>query len=152
MINIRNAQPTDAPLIAEFNALMAEETEHQKLDRVLLRNGVEGLFAEPSRGVYYVAEVDGVVAGQLMITYEWSDWRNGTFWWIQSVYVKPGYRTHGVFTALYRHIEQLAKSRRDVCGLRLYVEEHNDRAKQTYAKLGMHATHYQMYEVDFVLR
>jgi GNAT superfamily N-acetyltransferase len=87
-----------------------------------------------------------------MITYEWSDWRNGNFWWIQSVYVKPKFRAHGVFTSLYKFIEQLARQRKDVCGLRLYVDEANERAKKTYEKMGMHATQYQLYEVDFVMR
>jgi ribosomal protein S18 acetylase RimI-like enzyme len=149
---IRQATIADAPLIAEFNALMAEETEGKHLETALLLDGVHGLLSDSSRGVYYLTEIDGAVVGQLMVTYEWSDWRNGNFWWIQSVYVKPEFRARGVFTSLYKFIEQLARQRNDVCGIRLYVDETNTRAKKTYEKLGMHPTHYQLYEVDFVLK
>ncbi len=130
---------------------MALETEHTSLDRSRLRAGVEALLADPAKGFYLVAESDGEVVGQLMITYEWSDWRNGTFWWIQSVYVAPAHRGRGVFKALYRRVEELASQNGGVCGLRLYVERQNDRAKAVYEGLGMAATHYQMMEVDYTL-
>lgn len=150
-LTIRPATRSDAQTLARFNALMAEETEHRELDPVRLLAGVEALFQDPSRGLYYVAEADGKVVGQLMLTYEWSDWRNGTFWWIQSVYVDRTFRGTGVFRALYNHVLTLAKTRPDVCGLRLYVEHDNTAAKETYERLGMKKTPYEMYEIDFVM-
>lgn len=150
-IVIRQATPGDAPLIAQYNAFMALETENRVLEQEILRNGVEAVLKNPALGVYYVAEADGKAAGQLMITYEWSDWRNGMFWWIQSVYVREDYRKKGVFKALFHHVESEARSRAGVCGLRLYVEHENERAKKIYEKLGMNRTGYQLYERDFVL-
>ena len=147
-INIRYASPSDAVIIAEFNARMAKETENLELDRELLRRGTEALLADLPKGMYYLAETGGTVIGQLMITYEWSDWRNATFWWIQSVFVLPEYRMHGVFRKLYHHIESLARTRGDVCGLRLYVDISNKLAQQTYKALGMDHSHYQMMEMD----
>jgi ribosomal protein S18 acetylase RimI-like enzyme len=87
----------------------------------------------------------------MMITYEWSDWRNGLFWWIQSVYVEPRFRSQGVFKALYRHVEHLARTTPGVCGLRLYVENSNSQAQEIYQRLGLQRTAYQMFEVDFIL-
>ena len=130
---------------------MALETEHLSLDLDRLRDGVHALFEQPGRGVYYVAELDGQRAGQMMITYEWSDWRNGLFWWIQSVYVEPRFRSQGVFKALYRHVEHLARTTPGVCGLRLYVENSNSQAQEIYQRLGLQRTAYQMFEVDFIL-
>jgi GNAT superfamily N-acetyltransferase len=150
-LTIRRATPADAAIVAEFNSLIAIETESRTLDASLLRKGVEALLADPSKGIYFLAESDGRVVGQTMITYEWSDWRNGTFWWIQSVYVAKEARGAGVFKALFEHIHALAATRPDVCGLRLYVDEHNARARQTYERLGMKHSHYRMYEMDFVL-
>ena len=151
-IRIRQAATTDASTIAEFNASMALETENLELDPVRLRKGTEALLADSSKGLYYLAEVDGVVVGQLMITYEWSDWRNATFWWIQSVFIRPDYRHLGVFRTLYTHVESIAQERRDVCGLRLYVEHTNTRAQRTYESLGMKQSHYLMMDVDFQLQ
>jgi len=148
---VRSATLSDAARITEFNALMAKETENLDLDLVRLRSGVESVLREPSKGTYYVAEMNGAIVGQTLITYEWSDWRNGTFWWIQSVYVQKESRGMGVFKALYEHIHTLAKDANDVCGLRLYVEEHNSRAQQTYERMGMKKTYYDLYETDFVL-
>jgi len=148
---IRRATPHDAAVIADYNSFIAQETEHRTLDHKRLLRGVRSLLKDPSKGVYYVAEIGGEVVGQLMITYEWSDWRNGHFWWIQSVYVKQEFRQHGIFRALYDHLEQLARKRKDVCGLRLYVERENHRAQATYEKLGMTRTAYEMFEKDFVL-
>jgi GNAT superfamily N-acetyltransferase len=147
-ITIRHAAASDAVIIAEFNARMAKETENLNLDRELLRRGTEALLADLSKGAYYLAETGETVIGQLMITYEWSDWRNATYWWIQSVYVLPEYRMHGVFRKLYQHIESLARTCGDVCGLRLYVDASNKRAQQTYKALGMNHSHYQMMEMD----
>jgi ribosomal protein S18 acetylase RimI-like enzyme len=150
-ISIRQATIADAPVVVRFNSLIATETESKTLDQTLLQKGVETILSDPSKGLYFLAEVDGTVIGQTMITYEWSDWRNGTFWWIQSVYVAQEGRGKGVFKSLYEHIHSLATSRTDICGLRLYVEENNTRARQTYERLGMEQSHYRMYELDFVL-
>jgi GNAT superfamily N-acetyltransferase len=150
-INLRQATIADASVITRFNALMAEETEQITLNQDRLRLGVESLLKDPSKGIYFLAEIDNVVVGQIMITYEWSDWRNGTFWWIQSVFVEKSARGSGVFRSLFEHVHALAKTRPDVCGLRLYVEKRNDRAKRTYDRLSMKPSHYEMYEMDFVL-
>ena len=147
-LTLRLAEPHDVERIAEFNALMAEETEGKVLNRETLLKGVAAVVADPHKGLYYVAEFEGRMVGQLMITYEWSDWRNGTFWWIQSVYVDVGARGSGVFRALFDHVRSLATSRKDVCGFRLYVERSNERAKRTYDRHGMHASHYEMFEMD----
>ena len=104
-MHIRNADSDDASLIASFNSAMAEETEGRGLDASLINPGVAALLADSGKGRYWVAESDGRVVGQIMVTYEWSDWRNGTIWWIQSVYIHPDYRRQGVFSGLYRHVE-----------------------------------------------
>ncbi len=107
------------------------------------------MLKDPAKGVYYVAEVNGVVAGQVMITYEWSDWRNGNIWWLQSVYVKPDCRRLGIFRALFKKLEDLARQREDVCGLRLYMHADNARARQSYERLGMKHTKYEVFELSF---
>ena len=150
-IYVRPATVDDLNFLVHGNAAMALETEALKLDQDRLRQGVQALFEDPARGVYYIAEVAGQLAGQMLITYEWSDWRNGNFWWIQSVFVEPQFRGQGVFRALYQHVDALARTGQNVCGLRLYVENENSRAQATYDKCGMKRTHYQMFEVDFVL-
>lgn len=150
-ITIRLATPTDASIIAEFNTALAKETENIELNRERLQRGVESLLAHPTKGFYFVAENNDNILGQLMITYEWSDWRNATFWWLQSVYVHPNYRNQGVFRALYQHIESLARTCTDVCGLRLYVAKENLHAQKTYEALGMKQSHYQIMDVDFIL-
>jgi ribosomal protein S18 acetylase RimI-like enzyme len=148
---VRPATREDAEFLVRGNASMALETEHLSLDLDRLRDGVHALLDEPARGLYYIAEVDAHRAGQMMITYEWSDWRNGTFWWIQSVWVEPTCRGQGVFRALYHHVESLARSTPGICGLRLYVENNNARAQATYERVGMRRTIYRMFEVDFIL-
>ena len=150
-LTIRRATPADAEFLVRGNASMALETEHLSLDLDRLRDGVHGLFDVPSRGVYYVAESGGRRVGQMMITYEWSDWRNGDFWWIQSVWVEPQFRGQGVFKALYAYVENLAREGGGV-GLRLYVEKDNERAMGTYVRCGMKRTAYEMFEVDFVIQ
>jgi GNAT superfamily N-acetyltransferase len=150
-ITVRVATPADAEFLVRGNAAMALETEHLSLDLDRLRDGVHALFEQSGRGVYYVAELDGQRAGQMMITYEWSDWRNGLFWWIQSVYVEPRFRSQGVFKAIYRHVQHLARTTPGVCGLRLYVENSNSQAQEIYQRLGLQRTAYQMFEVDFIL-
>ena len=151
-ITIRNANIADAKVIADFNYSIAAETEHLELDRKRLLRGVKALLKDDSKGFYILAEVKGRVAGQLMITYEWSDWRCATFWWIQSVYVPTEFRGAGVFKQLYRYIEERARKNKSVCGLRLYVEQSNTRAQQTYEHLGMNKADYTMYEIDYVLQ
>jgi len=134
---------------------MAWETEQRKLDPERVLAGVSSLLENPARGTYYVAEASEagqtVIAGQLLITHEWSDWRNGDFWWIQSVYVAEPYRSRGVFRALYQHVHELAREQKNVCGIRLYMDAHNDQARRAYERLGMKCTDYQVFEIDFVL-
>ena len=128
---------------------MAQETEGLALDADVVRPGVAAVLADDALGFYLVAEVDGQAAGQLMVTYEWSDWRNGLFWWIQSVYVRLEFRRRGVYSALHRQVTQAAQEAGGVCGIRLYVEQDNTIAQQVYKSLEMHRTRYQMYEVEF---
>ncbi|MEO7052974.1 MAG: GNAT family N-acetyltransferase [Rhodanobacter sp.] len=142
---IRAATTTDIADLANWNQAMAWETEHRRLDPELVRRGVAGVLEQPRRGFYLVAEHDGLAVGSLLLTYEWSDWRCGDFWWIQSVYVAPAARRGGVFRALYAAVQQRATAAGAV-GLRLYVETENQRAQQTYAGLGMQPCHYLMYE------
>jgi ribosomal protein S18 acetylase RimI-like enzyme len=143
---VRRAVSTDAPVITEFNRLMAHETEGKTLDPAVLAAGVAAGLSDPAKGIYFVAEEGADVLGQMMITFEWSDWRNGWFWWIQSVYVRPDARRRGVFRALYDHVLQAARREPDVIGLRLYVEHENQAAQQTYLRLGMQWTSYRMLE------
>lgn len=149
---VRAATASDIAFLVDGNARMALETEALTLDPDRLRAGVEAVFAEPYRGFYLVAERDGQPAGQMMVTYEWSDWRNGVFWWIQSVYTLPEHRGRGVFRELYAEVEDRARQAGNVCGLRLYVEAHNEAAQATYRRCGMSETVYRMYEVDQVLK
>ena len=146
MSEIRSATPADAETIASFNEAMAVETEGKTLDPATVRAGVRGLFARPEFGFYVVAEDGGRIVGQLMITYEWSDWRDGVFWWIQSVYVRPEVRGKGVYRALHEHVRAMAKAAGGVCGFRLYVEKENAAAQETYRRLGMHETPYVLFE------
>lgn len=148
-LTIRAAIPADADTIAANNVAMALEAEHKRLDPVTATAGAHAVFADTGRGRYYLAELDDRVVGQLMITYEWSDWRNGVFWWIQSVYVGPAARRQGIFRALYAHVEALAKADGGVCGLRLYVDRDNRRAQETYRRCGMHDGGYLVMEVDY---
>jgi len=150
-ITVRQAVPDDASVITEFNLLMAKETEDKILDAQVAHQGVENLLSDSTKGLYYVAEYRGTIVGQLMITYEWSDWRNGTFWWIQSVFVREEFRRHGIYRTLHEHVLRIARENPDVCGIRLYVDGANTRAKQTYERLGMTKSDYQFYEIDFVL-
>lgn len=146
MFTLRDAHPKDHGVLVEFNRRMAKETEDKELDAVVLGKGVARLFADPACGRYFVAvasggDNDGEVIGQIMITTEWSDWRNGHFYWIQSVYVDPRFRRQGVYRALHQHVVAHARDRGDVVGVRLYVEPHNTRAQQTYENLGMTKTY-----------
>lgn len=145
---IREATPDDAAVIARFNCALALETENKRLDDAVLAAGVREALADPERLRYWVAEATepGQVIGQAAVTREWSDWRNGWLWWFQSVYVAPEARAQGVFRALYTHIRQAALLSGEVIGLRLYVEEHNARARRTYESLGMTHGGYHVYE------
>jgi ribosomal protein S18 acetylase RimI-like enzyme len=145
-LSIRRAGSADAPLIVEFNCLLAEESEGKTLDLAVLGSGVAAGLADPRKGVYFLAEEDGAPMGQIMFTTEWSDWRNGWFWWIQSVYVRPEARRRGVFRALFDHVYQAAQADPDVIGLRLYVERENHAALETYRRLGMEASGYVVFE------
>jgi GNAT superfamily N-acetyltransferase len=147
--SVREARRGDAAVIADYNAAMAVETEGKALDPATVGPGVEALFDNPSGGRYWVADDGEQIIGQLMVTYEWSDWRNGMIWWIQSVYVRPEWRRNGVFSALYRHVESLAAAAPGVIGLRLYVEDNNVRAQQTYQALGMVKPGYLVMETLF---
>ena len=153
-MHIRPATPADCAIIAEFNIRLAWETERLALNPATVNAGVAALLADPAKGLYWVAErpaAEGTpaeIVGQIMITYEWSDWRNGVIWWIQSVYVRESARGRGVFTALYRHLEALARARPEVCTLRLYMERDNTTARRTYTRLGMVETHYQVFEQE----
>ncbi len=125
---------------------MAWETEHKALDEATILRGVQRLIAQPQYGFYLLGEIDNTIAGTLMVTTEWSDWRNGLFWWIQSVYVAPQFRRQGVYRALYEQVKSLADQQPDVCGYRLYVEKDNLTAQTTYENLGMTKTDYLLYE------
>ena len=156
-IAIRLAEPADLPRLVDFNAAMARETEGRELERSRLEAGTRAVFDQSERGFYVIAEQTAVPVGCLLVTREWSDWRNGWFWWIQSVYVVPDARRHGVYRAMHRWVEDRARRAGDprdgrpVVGLRLYVETHNERAMATYAALGMLPSHYRIFETDFVL-
>ena len=145
-IQCRAAIPSDAPTITEFQLAMAWETEQLRLDPLKCTLGVLAVFEQPQRGRYYVATDGDRILGALLITSEWSDWRNGDIWWIQSVYVIPEARGRGVFKQLFAHVKALAESRADIFGLRLYVDRRNTRAKQIYQQLGMSADHYEVCE------
>jgi ribosomal protein S18 acetylase RimI-like enzyme len=144
-IVIRMAEESDLHALVKFNQCMAQETEQKKLDQNVLTKGVAALIADKNRGFYLVAQLDNQLLGSLMVTTEWSDWRNGTFWWIQSVYIMPDFRRQGIYANLYQQVKSLARSQ-DVCGFRLYVEKDNMVAQKTYESLGMSASHYLMYE------
>lgn len=145
-MNIRNATTQDIDSLVEFNLAMALETEGKHLDPDVLRKGVEAVFADDNKGFYLVAEDDGKIVGGLMVTYEWSDWRSGWFWWIQSVYIDPASRGQRIYSLLYDFVKQKAGASGNVCGFRLYVENENRHAQAVYKKVGMDAPHYVMFE------
>lgn len=145
-MQIRIAESGDHQAIVSFNQAMAEETEGKRLDHDTLSSGVAAVLNDNSKGFYLVAEEQGEIVGSLMVTYEWSDWRNGTFYWIQSVYIVPAHRRKGIYSSLYRKVQEMAEANEDVCGYRLYVEKENTAAQKTYQALGMNESHYHMYE------
>jgi len=143
---IRQANETDSASIVEFQVAMAWETEQLQLHEPTVIKGVSAVFADSAKGTYYVAELHGKVVGSLLTTYEWSDWRNGTVLWIQSVYVRPENRKQSIFSKLYKHIQELVASNSDLRGIRLYADKTNTSAHGVYEHLGMTSEHYQMYE------
>jgi GNAT superfamily N-acetyltransferase len=144
--NLRRATAADVDSLVRFNRAMAKETERKELPHAVVSAGVRSVIDDPGKGFYVVAEAGDTPVGSLLVTYEWSDWRNAYYWWIQSVYVLPEYRGRGVYRLLHRHVESLARSASDVCGLRLYVDGENSAAKTAYAKLGMVKSRYDLFE------
>ena len=144
-LTVRRAVPSDAAVIVEFNQRLAEESEGKRLDPARITAGVAAALADPGRkGPYFLAESGGAAVGQMLVTYEWSDWRNGWFWWVQSVYVRADARGRGAFRTLYEHVRQRARAAGDVIGLRLYVEKDNRAAQATYRRLGMEMLHFDL--------
>ena len=146
MIEIRQAVSTDVETIAQFNIALCRETEGRELDPVTVTHGVRRFVTESKRGRYFVAVIDGQVVGQAAHTFEWSDWRNGEIWWIQSVYVHPDFRSKGVFRTLFMHIKELGETDADCCGIRLYMERENETARESYRRLGFSETGYVVFE------
>jgi ribosomal protein S18 acetylase RimI-like enzyme len=157
-IIVRRATLDDLEVLTAFNAAMARETEGRSLDTQRLRDGTAAVLKRPERGFYLVAEAPGAasrlpgVVGQLLVTFEWSDWRNATFWWIQSVYVAPTWRRRGVYRTMHEAVVAQARAREDVCGIRLYVEGDNEVAQTVYRKVGLQRSSYVVFEEDFVLK
>ncbi|MCH8854591.1 MAG: GNAT family N-acetyltransferase [Planctomycetes bacterium] len=151
-MHIRQATADDLDTVVRFNHALALESEGKPLDRGVLTEGVRKALSDPQRCVYFLAEIEGTVVAQIMFTTEWSDWRSGFFWWIQSVYVDPAYRRRGVFRMLYNHVRARATERPDVCGLRLYVHHDNAGAIDTYRNLGMTQTEYLLCEEEWPSR
>ena len=145
-ITVRRATIEDAHTLADFNRNIARETENLELSPSVILSGVQAVFEKPTRGFYVVAEVRGELLASLMVTTEWSDWRNGELWWIQSVYVTREWRRRGLYRLLYAQVKQLAAQDKRVCGFRLYVERDNHTAQKAYAALGMSETHYKVFE------
>ena len=146
--NIRNAKPKDIETIAKYNIKMASETENKHLDKEIITAGVSSIINDSSKGIYWVMEMNKIIIGQLMVTYEWSDWRNGMMWWIQSVYVPKKYRRQGVYSKMYNNLLDIAQIDSECCGIRLYVEKDNKKARQTYEKLGMKNAGYEIMEFN----
>lgn len=145
-IEIHKAQITDCDVIVMFQEKMAWDTEHCKLDHDIVMKGVTAVLENRASGIYYVAVVEKKVVGSLLTTYEWSDWRNGTVIWIQSVYVDPDYRKKGIYRVLYHHIKSIVEKDESLKGIRLYVDESNKSAHQVYSRLGMTGDHYRVFE------
>ena len=145
-MNVRRATADEAMYIIDFQIDMAKETEEVELDRSIITPGVQAVFEDESKGWYFVAEVEGEIAGSLLITFEWSDWRNGMILWIQSVFVGKAFRGKGVYRALYEYIQNMVNRSEEYVGIRLYVDKTNTNALQVYEKLGMDSQHYGMCE------
>ena len=149
-VTVHPATAADADVLVAFNIAMAKESEDKRLDAAQLRRGVQAALADPGLGCYFCAESAGTTVGALMVTYEWSDWRNGRFWWIQSVYVDARWRRRGVYRALHEHVLRRARADARSCGVRLYVERENDTAQQTYLAMGMAETRYRLFEEEWL--
>ena len=147
-MNIRLAKKDDIPALVGFNQAMALETEGKNLESPVLTPGVAAVFEDVNKGFYLVAEDDGSVVGGLLITYEWSDWRNKWFWWIQSVYILPEHRGQKLYSRMYDLVKERAAEAGNVCGFRLYVENDNTNAQKVYEAVGMQSSHYLMYEEE----
>ena len=145
---VRLATSDDSEALVAFQRSMAWETEGKELSPDTLWEGVAGIFSHPERGFYLVTQTGRVVIAGLLVTYEWSDWRAASFWWVQSVFVNAGWRRRGVYRAMYEKVREMAAGRSDVCGLRLYVDQENEAAQRAYESLGMYPTRYQMYEAS----
>lgn len=145
-IEIRPARPEDAGAIVDFQVLMARETEGLELDLPTVIRGVRAVFDDPSKGEYWVAEAGGRVVSSLMTTYEWSDWRDGTVLWVQSVYVLPELRGSGIYRRMYEHLKERVQASPRLMGIRLYVDRRNTAAQRVYERVGMSREHYEMFE------
>jgi RimJ/RimL family protein N-acetyltransferase len=146
-VSIRKSRPEDLSAIVDFQQRLALESENFHLDATIVTKGINAMFADPSKGTYFIAEVDGEIAGCHSITYEWSDWRNGMVWWIQSVYVVEKHRKNGVFKAMFENLKTLIKNDPNLAGLRLYVDKTNKRAQKVYEAMGMNGEHYSVFEL-----
>jgi GNAT superfamily N-acetyltransferase len=144
--NIRPARPEDAAILVDFQVLMARETEELELDRSTVERGVAAVFADPGKGEYWLSEEEGRVLACLLVTFEWSDWRNGTVLWVQSVYVVPEARGRGIYRRLYEHLKARVESAPDLRGIRLYVDKRNAAARRVYERSGMTREHYELFE------
>ncbi|PYS97775.1 MAG: GNAT family N-acetyltransferase [Acidobacteria bacterium] len=147
-MNIRLAEREDIQALVGFNQAMAHETEGKKLESSILTPGVAAVFEDSNKGFYVVAEEESSVVGGLLVTFEWSDWRNKWFWWIQSVYILPNFRGRSIYSSMYAFVKKLGDERGNVCGFRLYVEKENVHAQKVYERLGMHESHYLAYEEE----
>jgi ribosomal protein S18 acetylase RimI-like enzyme len=146
-VSVRKSTPADIDVLADFQQRLAKESENFSLDLNTVKKGILAMFDDPCRGTYFIAEVDGVIAGCHSITYEWSDWRNGMVWWLQSVYVVEKFRKAGVFRAMFEHLQSIIKNDLQVVGLRLYVDKSNSAAQKVYASIGMNGDHYAVFEL-----
>ena len=146
MVEIREGKLSDLECIVDFQLQMAEETERLKLNREVVSEGVRGVYQQPARGTYWVAEEKGEIVGVLLAIPEWSDWRNGTVLWVHSLYVVPEVRGRGIFKKLYLNLKKQVENSPELIGLRLYVDKKNRSAQQVYEKLGMNKNHYELYE------
>ena len=145
-INIRPAKKYDAEIIADFQVKMALETENYELNKNIVLKGVNAVFNDKTKGIYYVAEQENKIIASLLTTFEWSDWRNSTVIWIQSVFVLSGYRGKGIFAKMYKYIKNISVENKNYCGIRLYVDKTNLPAQKVYKKLGMESEHYKLFE------
>tara|TARA_B100000945_G_scaffold274282_1_gene237620 strand:+ start:29 stop:481 length:453 start_codon:yes stop_codon:yes gene_type:complete len=148
-LKITQPNINDVSNLVDFNIKMAKETENKALNKQTVTKGVSQVLNNSKLGYYVIAKHKNNIMGSLMITYEWSDWRNGMFWWIQSVYVKKEYRKQGVYKKMYSYIKDKALKDNSCTGIRLYVEQENKIAQSVYKKLGMNETHYKLFEIDF---